>query len=439
MSAITENISHENSVEETRVVDYKMITFSLGGKDYGIDIMRVKEISKAGKFTYVPNAPPFVRGVYNLRGDIISILDLRIMFNIQIDTPVEEKLENILILRLDDQTIGVIVDSIDRVVGIDSKHIQPPHPIFGDINIKYIKGVVEENQALFLILDVDTIFGVEIEQPEEKVEIAAPPEPKSEERERTEQKEQTELSLRFIEENLAAFTNFYVSDINRGWIHNRFEKWTSEKTAENKDLQLHNISDAEAFLQGFKSNFSGSFWNESYMRELSAVFPETSAGYITIWNPGCGKGFESYSLAVLLRQKFPDIQIKIWAVDNDLLGISTAPNLVFSNMDLPTVFSPYIVEGKNGFSFKSDIKDLVLFEYHDILHGNNPDDVDCILARDFLSYIDIPSQDKLLSEFHSRLRPGGILIIGDNELSPCGDDWEKIENNFVSVYRRLGI
>ena len=55
-----------------------MVTFSLGGKEYGIDIMNVKEIANASRFTYVPNAAPFVRGVYNLRGDIISVIDLRI-------------------------------------------------------------------------------------------------------------------------------------------------------------------------------------------------------------------------------------------------------------------------------------------------------------------------------------------------------------------------
>ena len=66
------------------VVDFKMVTFSLAGKDYAIDIMRVKEIAKAGNFTYVPNTSPFVLGVYNLRGDIIPIIDLRILFNIPV-------------------------------------------------------------------------------------------------------------------------------------------------------------------------------------------------------------------------------------------------------------------------------------------------------------------------------------------------------------------
>ena len=67
--------------------ELKMITFTLADKDYGIDIMQVKEISRMMEFTYIPNAPFYVRGVYNLRGEIISVIDLRLLFHL----PVPEK------------------------------------------------------------------------------------------------------------------------------------------------------------------------------------------------------------------------------------------------------------------------------------------------------------------------------------------------------------
>ena len=79
--------------ERIATIDYKMVTFSLAGKDYAIDIMKVKEIAKAGRFTFVPNTAGFVLGVYNLRGDIIPIVDLRLFFNI----PVEERAMNLRI------------------------------------------------------------------------------------------------------------------------------------------------------------------------------------------------------------------------------------------------------------------------------------------------------------------------------------------------------
>src|SRR5512137_1058744 len=121
-------------------VDFKMISFSLAGKEYGIDIMSVKEIAKAGRFTYVPNAAPFVRGVYNLRGEIIPVVDMRIFFHLPAERKVEDALESLIIVRVDDHVFGIIVDAIDKVVGISTASIQPPHPLFGDINVKYIKG-----------------------------------------------------------------------------------------------------------------------------------------------------------------------------------------------------------------------------------------------------------------------------------------------------------
>ena len=104
--------------ERVSIVDFKMVTFSLAGKDYAIDIMKVKEIAKAGHFTYVPNTLPFVLGVYNLRGDIIPIIDLRRFFNIEVPEREKDALENMLIVSVEDQPFGVVVDVIDKVVGI---------------------------------------------------------------------------------------------------------------------------------------------------------------------------------------------------------------------------------------------------------------------------------------------------------------------------------
>ena len=143
----------------TTIIDYKMVTFSLAGKDYAIDIMKVKEIAKAGRFTYVPNALPFVLGVYNLRGEIIPIVDLRLFFNIEVPEREYDAIENMLIVSVGDQIFGVVVDDIDKVVGIQKSTINPPHPLFGDINIKYIQGVVEVNNRLYILLDIERIFG----------------------------------------------------------------------------------------------------------------------------------------------------------------------------------------------------------------------------------------------------------------------------------------
>lgn len=149
--------SSQDLVNRREFVDFNMVTFSLGGRDYGIDIMYVKEISRVNEFTYIPNSASFVRGVYNLRGEIISVMDLRKLFNL-IPKVSKDKLEDLLVLHSGEHMTGVVVDTIDRVVGVSSSRIQPPHPLFADINISFIHGIVEVEGRLYIILDVEKIL-----------------------------------------------------------------------------------------------------------------------------------------------------------------------------------------------------------------------------------------------------------------------------------------
>ena len=114
--SVAERDLREDDRQKQVTVDFKMVTFSLSGKEYAIDIMNVKEIAKAGHFTYVPNTLSFVVGVYNLRGEIIPILDMRIFFGIPVQEKNDSALENLLSLSVEEQTFGIIVDKIDKVV-----------------------------------------------------------------------------------------------------------------------------------------------------------------------------------------------------------------------------------------------------------------------------------------------------------------------------------
>ncbi|WP_455383085.1 CheR family methyltransferase [Salinispira pacifica] len=432
-----------------------MVTFSLGGKDYGIDIMKVKEIAKFVHFTYVPNCPPFVRGVYNLRGDIISVIDLRHMFNI----PVPEKpqsaaqgagnrAESGLILRLESTLLGVVVDQIDKVVGIASSAIQPPHPIFADINIKYISGVVEHENRLYIILDVERILSREAQ-----IETARPaitgdvdaetltPVPEREERLETvaapSRPKEGDVGFGFISETLATFAGFYVSPVNREWVTQRYKGWKVEHGTEASKGQLTSVDDATAFLQSFHSPATGRFWPEEYSREIEKLFPREQLRSVQVWNPGCAKGYESYSLCCLLRKHYPEARIKIWASDKDLLSISTAPNLVFPQHEVPSNCRDALVSGRNGYSFGSQIKDLIVFEYHDVLHDSGVPDVDIILARDLLSYMKPADQTALIEQFSEHLKSGGVLIVGTNERIPEEGDWRWAGDGHISAYIKI--
>ncbi|MCK5153777.1 MAG: chemotaxis protein CheW [Spirochaetales bacterium] len=414
---------------QTENIDFKMVAFSLAGKDYSIDIMKVREISKAARFTYVPNSLPYVRGVYNLRGDIISIIDLRTMFNLPSVKSDKNGSDEIIILRLDDYLIGVIVDSIDKVVGISSSSIQPPHPIFGDINIKFIQGVVEKDNRLYIILDVESIFGQDADNVEViPTEYTAAPN-------FTENKSE-EVNMGFIAETLRTFSKFNVTDLNNKWVDTRFEEWKKIKGNNSEDLQLHSEQDSEEFLSRFYSVDTGRFWSEEYRNAVSSLLDNNSQGTLRVWNPGCGKGYETFSIATLLSEKYNEASIKIWANDKDLMSISNAPNLVLDKQVLPKYMDKHIVPVNSRYQFNQEIKDIVLFEYHDITHPNTFPSVDIIIARDVLSFMSYSEQLRMITEFQEKLVPGGLLIIGQNEELP-GNDWKKIKNNNITAYRKI--
>ncbi len=443
MSTISEEIKNEET-ERLENIDYKMVTFSLAGKDYGIDIMRVKEISKANRFTHVPNAAPYVRGVYNLRGDIISIIDMRILFNLPAPKQEEQHLEDMIILRLDELLIGIIVDSIDKVVGINSETIQPPHPIFGDINIKFIKGVVENEDRLYLILDVERIFGSSAQEEQSALarpalvrEAAEDEEAAASAGEQTAQ-EEGEPDYSFIIEAAATFKNYHVSDFNKDWLEERFREWKSARAAESKEIQLQSAEDAAEFLRPFYSPHTGGFWSDEYAGKVESLFTQLleASGSLLVWNPGCGNGYEAYSLAAVLRKLYPSSSIKIWAHDSDLLAISTAPNLVVRKDEIPDSLDAYVTKSKNGFSIAKELKDIILFEYHNVFHANPFPEVDLIVARDLLSF-QVPKQQKaFLRECGNKLKPGGVLLLGENERALTGD-FEETAVDSIRAYRKI--
>jgi purine-binding chemotaxis protein CheW len=427
-------VEQREAQEHANQIDFKMVTFSLGGKDYGIDIMKIKEIAKFSSFTYVPNSYPYVRGVYNLRGEIISILDLRVLFHLPVP-PNNSETENGLILRLEENVLGVVVDSIDEVIGISSQDIQPPHPIFGDINIKYIHGVVENGGKLYIILNAESICSKE--EAARRAEMAAPAGEPAAYAAQTAVYAPTaeEPEKDFVRDTLRTFRSFYVTPVNSAWFAKRFTEWKDLRQRKGADIQLKSSEEAEDFLASYYSADSGRFWNNELAAHYSRFLGDAAGNILNAWDVGCGKGHEAYSLAAILGKKYPGRMIKLWASDNDLIAISTAPNLLFHEDELPEYLKPYMVSGKNGANFQADFKNKILFEYHDALHSNTLPDLDFIVARDILSFVNHENQIRILNGFYEKLKPSGILILGDNENPPDSSLWALVQNS-RSVYKK---
>jgi purine-binding chemotaxis protein CheW len=377
--------------------------------------------------------------VYHLRGDIIPIIDLRTFFRLPME-PNPDGQENMLILRIEDRVYGTIVDKIDKVVGINTDSIQPPHPIFGDINIKFISGVVEKQGDLYIILDVVRIFS---QNKEEDQKTRAPiPEtpgdgyftpPPVVEKAPEIRSSASESDFGFVQDGLGTLKHFFVSPVNNIWLGQRFSEWTSVHTG--NEIQLRNANDADEFLQTFYSPSTGAFWDDDYAYAFKGMLPDLASNNIQVWNIGCGKGYETFSLACILKARYPQGRIRIWANDSDIMAISAAPNMVFDLDEVPEYARALMVKGKNGYSFNQEIKDAITFEYHDVLNGNQLPELDFVIARDFISFLTIQDQDKFITDFAEKLKKRGVVILGRNE-QLSEDEWQPIAKDPVSAFMR---
>ncbi len=138
----------------------QLVTFQLGEEFYGIDIMQVNEIQKVQEIRAIPNAPNYVDGIFNLRGQIIPIINLHKRFHLRRAELSEEDtlLSGFLILSLDDMQLGVYIDKVSRVITIDRDKIQPPPQMISGIGAEYIQGVSNEDSGYLIILDIRRIF-----------------------------------------------------------------------------------------------------------------------------------------------------------------------------------------------------------------------------------------------------------------------------------------
>jgi purine-binding chemotaxis protein CheW len=138
----------------------QLVTFQLGEELYGINIMDVKEIVRVQTIRAIPNAPVYVEGIFNLRSEIIPIINLHKRFHLKraVNSEEDELLSGFVIIDLDGMKLGVIIDRISRVVTIEKEDIQPPPQMVSGIGAEYIQGVVRQDQSYLIILNIRDLF-----------------------------------------------------------------------------------------------------------------------------------------------------------------------------------------------------------------------------------------------------------------------------------------
>jgi purine-binding chemotaxis protein CheW len=136
------------------------LTFFLAGEEYAISILQVTDIIECGTVTRVPGTPPWIRGVHNLRGTVVPVIDLAIKFGLPPTEVTRRTCIVIVELRADDETLimGVMADSVHQVVDFTAEQIQPP-PAFGPrVNVDCLLGMASTNGKFVLLLNIDRVF-----------------------------------------------------------------------------------------------------------------------------------------------------------------------------------------------------------------------------------------------------------------------------------------
>lgn len=152
----------EGSTTEDSIEEIQLITFKVGLEEFGIEIESVREINRLDKITSIPRAPSFIKGVMNLRGNVIPVIDLRERFGLEKLEDSESK--RVIIVEIDKKLTGLLVDSVSEVLRVSGRDVEsPPEIIESDVNMEFIKAVgkIDGGERIILIVNVEKILSSE--------------------------------------------------------------------------------------------------------------------------------------------------------------------------------------------------------------------------------------------------------------------------------------
>jgi purine-binding chemotaxis protein CheW len=143
---------------------HQVLTFTLGNETYGVDILRVQEIRGWQPVTRIPQSPPHVLGVLNLRGSIVPIIDMRMRFSLE--RAEYTAITVIIVLSVESSNgrrdIGVVVDGVSDVIDVDNASVKPPPDLGGQLSTEFIRGLAAVSEHMVMLLDIDRLIGVDV-------------------------------------------------------------------------------------------------------------------------------------------------------------------------------------------------------------------------------------------------------------------------------------
>ena len=162
MIQVTRDLATENggsALTPEGGTDQRFLVFTLAQETYAVPLLKVKEVLAPAEITPLPQAPAHFKGIMNLRGQVISVLDLRLKFKVGNGALGSECA--IIILDIENAALGVIVDSIESVLAVEAKDISPPPSMNSSLGSDFLLGVTRHEKRLVLLLKIENALNVE--------------------------------------------------------------------------------------------------------------------------------------------------------------------------------------------------------------------------------------------------------------------------------------
>ena len=155
--SIPANSGNKSTVSASTALEF--LAFTLGDEEYGIDIQNGQELRSYDTVTRLANTPEFIKGVVNLRGIIVPIIDMRIKFSL--GTPVYDQVTVVIVLNIGGRVMGMVVDSVSDVITLTSDEIKPPPQMGTAINTDYLIGIGALDQRMLVLIDIARLMSAD--------------------------------------------------------------------------------------------------------------------------------------------------------------------------------------------------------------------------------------------------------------------------------------
>lgn len=166
---LQECVYEHNDAESTGTM--QLVSFHLADETFGVEITKVREIILMCDITDVPQSPHYVKGLINLRSNVIPVVDLRTLFGLAQRELTSES--RIMVMQVGSRTIGIIVDAVDEVLRVSKKDIAPPPPTVAGLGQEYLMGLVRQESSLLILLDIDRVLNCEFSEDCESIATSA--------------------------------------------------------------------------------------------------------------------------------------------------------------------------------------------------------------------------------------------------------------------------